>query len=163
MSNKLELVGIKTDDGRYYLCGKTAIADGYGRGVLDGFLVNGVLPTASFSPLWVISDSCPTKVSRMVRQRPINHRYELQDKELISEKLPEFIPRDEVATLIAYEWTWSNEMSQYQSLYKEIADPQPDKEEVIEFDLTVLCTVARVIAPTPMAFDVTKAWDESTG
>ncbi len=152
---KLDLVAIESECGKFYLCFRKVLTDRrYSTARLDGYLINGLVPKPTFSKYWVCTETRPERITVMVRRPDINHRYELLDKSLVSEKLPEFIDRDDVAVYDDdYEWEWIDEMRKYRSLYKLICDNQPDEEKEVMFDMEI-ALVASVVDPVKMHYRV---------
>jgi hypothetical protein len=163
-SKKLDIVAIKTNDGKYYITERKVVSNRWEHSALPGFLINGEEPLPTFEKDWVLVSGKPKKITKMEKQPRINIRYELLDKELSSEKLPEFIPRDEVATLDNdYDWVWNEAMRQYRSLYKLVWDEQPDKEQEYEFDLEICLTIPKVVDPVKMEYKIQKTAYETDG
>jgi len=161
----LEVIGIKTSDGKYYLSTKKEYNSSYGSNTMSKYLIDGEKPAETFDEKWVCVNSQPKKITKIVSQPNINYRYELQDKTLASKKLPEFIKREDVATYddSEYEWIWSEDMKQYRSLYKEISDKQPDLEEETEFSFELILSTEKVVDPIKMKYSVAKTWYKSDG
>lgn len=165
--NKLDLIGIKTDDGCIYISQRSKF-DKYTYGDDRGlhiYLFDNKKAATTFDKRWVRVDCEPKIISKLVSQPDINHRYELLDKSLISKTLPEFIEREKVATYNDenYCWIWSDEMSKYQSLYKLIFDKQPDKEIECDFELEIILGVERIVDPTKMEYRVMRTQWKSDG
>ena len=165
MNEKLDIVAIKTDNGRYYLALKKSVGNSYSSSGLFNYLINGETPKKTFDQGWVYVESEPKRISKMEPQKNTNYRYELQDKGLISEKIPEFINREDVATYDdnEYCWVWNEEMNQYRSLYKDVFDSHPDKEIEVEFTLEVILSVKDIIDPVKMSYQVSKSRWKSDG
>lgn len=153
-NDNLEIIAINASDGRYYISEKRTL-NGY-RSRLSEFMINGESPLPTFENDWYCIKSEPKQITKMIKQPNTNYRYELQDKALMSSKLPEFIDREAVAVEDGYDWVWNDDMSQYRSLYKEIFDTQPDREEVYNFEMEVILNVTEILNPVKMSYKVPK-------
>lgn len=159
-NDRLDIIAIKTESEEYYLSERKVMKGSYNHSCLKHLLIDGENPSPTFENEWVSVDSEPKRITKMVKQNNINHRYELQDKTLISDKLPEFIDREVVATKIDYDWVWNEDMAQYRSLYKEVSDEQPDKEEEYGFDCDVILEITEMVSPVKMAYKISRThWD----
>lgn len=138
----LTIIAIETDAG-YFIQEKTTSSYRNVSG-LETYLFDGEKPTKTFHPHWVKIPNKPLKIEIKVPQSPINHRYELIDKALQSEKIPLVFKRDEVAYYEEYEWKWKSEYLHLSSLYREVSDPQPNLLENIQFTFNVLLKVDKV-------------------
>jgi hypothetical protein len=75
-----------------------------------------------------------------VPQPNINHRYELKDVNMASDKIPFAFKREDVA-YYDYDndydggWCWKAEFSHLSSLYNEVSDEQPNILEEVEFEI----------------------------
>ncbi len=159
---KLDIIAVKTSDGKFYLAHKNVLGKSWNKGSLDRYLFDGKHPKKTFQNDWVCVESKPKKITTMVKQPDINHRYELQDKTLMSKKLPEFLLREEVATYDSndYSWDWHDDMAKYESLYKLIWEEQPTVEQVHYFTLEVVLTAPKVVDPVKMEYKVPKGFIE---
>jgi len=153
---KLNLIAIKTDDEKYYVCPEDVVSGklAYYNYPLDYYYFDNKKGVPTFREEWICLDSFPKTITKKVSQPNINYRFELRDKTLISEKLKEFIPREEVAYYSERdaEWFWEEDMIQYSSLYKLIWDTQEDKEEEVEFDIKVILSISKISAFTKMEY-----------
>ncbi len=139
---KLELIAIKTENGRYYICEKQSIERRYYKSSLSNFMINGKYPLPSFSENWHYVESKPEKITKMKKKPDINHRYELADKDLISDKMPEFLNIDD------------GRIEKYASLYEKTSDSQDDIEINCPFDLEIILTVDEIINPVEMSYKI---------
>lgn len=159
MSNdnkELNLVGIKTKVGKYYITERKCLDGCWNNNTLRYYLINGKNPNQSFHKEWVVVDELPKKITKMVKQPNINHRYVIQDKSLVSDKLPEVVKREDIAYYDKDDccWRFNDDMKQYRSLYEEVSDEQPDKEENIPFILNVEIEVDEVKEPLKMEYKI---------
>lgn len=150
----LDIIAAKTENEGYYLSERKSLTGRWNGSGLEHFLINGEKPLPTFEDDWIFVKSKPERITKMVKQQPINHRFELQDKSLMSEKLPEYLNRKDVAIKLDDGWRWKEEMTQYRSLYKQISDAQPDMEVEYKFDLEVILTVSEITDPVKMAYKV---------
>lgn len=60
-------------------------------GRIEHLLFDGVKPKQSFKPNWFVIDQYPTKIQREVKGGKINERWEINDKDMVSAKLPQVI------------------------------------------------------------------------
>ncbi len=117
----------------------------------DNLLFDGVRPSPSFHKDWSFIFPVPKKVSRLVNQPNINHRFVLIDDSLVCTKIPLTIRKDDAGetrkTCEGDKFFWKDELAIYQSLYVEVSDTQPDREEQLEFTFTVLFKVGDILPP----------------
>ena len=164
MSKKtLEIIAIKTEDGKYYISEKQSLDRYTYQSQLPEFMINGKSPLPTFEDNWYCVEFEPKQITKMAKQQNTNYRYELQDKDLISAKLPEFIDREAVAVEDGYYWVWNDDMNQYKSLYKEIFDSHPDKEVSIDFELEVVLSVTEIRDPVKMSYKIPKTQYKEDG
>ncbi len=109
----------------------------YGETELARYFIDGKKPVLSFNKKWVCVESKPKKIEVSVNQPDINHRYELIDKSLASDKFPEILNREDVAYYDQYEysWIWKPEYKHKESLYELKSDPQPDILQEVPFEI----------------------------
>lgn len=155
---RLDIIAVTTADGKYYLTERKTLDGTWNSSGLDRLLFDGAVPLPTFEKQWVCVKAKPKRIIKMVKQPHINYRYELQDKSMISDKLPEFMPRESVAMYDPenYAWDWNDDMKQYKSLYIEIHDEQPDIEERCEFTLEIVATTSKVVDPVEMSYETSK-------
>lgn len=157
----LNISAIETRNGWYLFDEGDIEKPPYSKSSLLGYLINSEKPQITFDKQWVKVLNKPEQIVKLTNQGYGNRRYELQDKSF-SDKLPEIImAKDvEVRDEDSREWNWNDEMKQYRSLYKLIRDKLPDKQENIEFTLTVLMTVDDISEPTKMAYPTIAKYGE---
>jgi hypothetical protein len=120
-------------------------------------MFDGEKPASTFRKFWVSVDHEPKKITEMVKQPNVNHRYKLINKSLLSDKFPEFIPEDEAKCVDGDGCkVWKNKYAGYDSLYSLTSDPQPDKEVEVEFSLEVALNVDKIEEPAKMGYKVEK-------
>lgn len=133
----LKIIGIKTNKG-YYIANsydeenKNWSSNPTG---LKKYLINGLKPEETFNKIWSFTKKEPETVQEYKSQPNINKRYELKDKDLVSDKIPEIIQYNEVETDDdCYCTNWTGKYAPYQSLYEFKSDEQLDKLVDTEFE-----------------------------
>lgn len=156
----MKIVAVKCDDGRIFI-------NEYGKSSYDcsikNLLFDGVLPEKSWCENWYIIQKEPIKLQKSVRQPDINHRYELIEKDMVSEKVPLVFKREDVATYYDYEWLWKSEFEHLKSLYRLVSDSQPDILEDVPFEFVVLMNVKDIPTPLQLSYDIQKTQWRSEG
>lgn len=150
----MKIYGIQTKDGVLL---SEKIEASYSSGTnLDSYFFNGEKPEKTFHKDWVSISSTPVKLEKTVSQKDINHRYELIDKELESEKFPLVFMRDDVAVYDSdeYEWYWKEEHRHLRSLYKSFSDKQPNKLVDMEFEYEQIAEVDEIKSPEGFQYTV---------
>jgi len=120
-------------------------------------------PKPSFNPHWYIVDKIPEKIEKEVKQPDINHRYELIDPEMESDKFPLVFQREDVAEYEDYSWTFKDEFRHLRSLYKAVSDPQPDVMEEVEFKIIAQVKIDEVDEYKGFSFPVYRGHWKSDG
>jgi hypothetical protein len=154
MSEPLKIFGVKTNSG-VLLSEKPT--ERYSRGTsLTNYLINGEKPESTFHIDWVTVKEKPESIEQLKSRPNINHRYELIDKSLESDKFPLVIDRKEVAYYDDddYYWVWKKEYSHLQSLYNEIYDKQDPEMVRIEFEYEQIAEVDEVKNPDGFSYTV---------
>lgn len=108
------------------------------------YFFDGKHPKQSFNKHWFIIDKIPIKIEEEVRQPDINHRYELINKELVSDKIPLGFIREDVAYYEDYCWYFKDEYKHLQSLYNLVSDPQPNIMKEVEFEIVAQVNIDEV-------------------
>lgn len=149
----MKIYGIQTKDGVLL---SEKIETSYSRSDLDNYFFNGEKPTKTFHKDWVRISSAPIKLEKTVSQKDINHRYELIDKELESEKFPLVFQREEVTCYNSdeYEYYWKEEYKHLRSLYKLFSDKQSDKLVEMEFEYEQIAEVDEIKNPEGFQYTV---------
>jgi hypothetical protein len=126
---------------------------------ISAYLFDGKTPNKTFHKDWLLISGYPKKTTKMVRQPDINHRYELIDKSMANEKLPLVFSRDDVAYYSKenYCWIFKQEYQHLQSLYSPVADSQPDKEELSEYQIEVVLEANDILASPLFDYEVYKS------
>ncbi|MEX0595128.1 MAG: hypothetical protein WD512_01420, partial [Candidatus Paceibacterota bacterium] len=158
----LEIIGVKTNEG-FYLSEQPN--DIYGRTNLANYLINGEHPKTTFHRNWVHVTGKPSKIEQFVSQPDINHRYELVDKSLESEKFPLVFQREDVTYYDEdeYERMWKDEFSHLRSLYELKYDKQDSKNVEVEFTYETICEIDEIKSPEGFSYQVQKTQWEHEG
>ena len=138
----IKLVGIKCKDKYFISRYKEARYSKFNN--TEDLLINGYLAMPTFHRDWNIVNKEPTTVQVAKRQPGINHRFELIDPSLASDKIPLVLNCEEVARYLDYEWVWREDYKTIQFLYKECSDKQPDILEDIDFEYETIVEVSEI-------------------
>ena len=95
MSEKItKMMVVKTDKGCFISdCFATSGYDyNYHKSVIERLLFNGKSPAATYYPNWYYIEEYPTLIQIEKEGNAINKRYELNDKSIATDKMPEIIP-----------------------------------------------------------------------
>lgn len=155
----LELILVKTQKENYIGNSKTSY-DSYRW--CNNILINKKEPKQSFKEGWIVVPD-NFEIGRMVHQPDINHRYEILDENLVSDKLKKVFFRDEIAEEVDYDWEFKDEYSQYKSLYKSVSDKQPDLYEKIEYNIVEEIYFDEIKEVSGFKYPVKKGQWESDG
>ncbi|MBT9174671.1 MAG: hypothetical protein DDT22_00332 [candidate division WS2 bacterium] len=107
---------------------------------IDRLLFDGIKSEKTYMPPWVVLPSVPSKVEVLTRQPNINHRYELADVSLKSDRIPLIIEKGK--TLEGE--TMAEWFCQISSLYIEKSDPQPDKLVPVSAEFNILMEIEKI-------------------
>ncbi|MCP4539440.1 MAG: hypothetical protein GY832_20070 [Chloroflexi bacterium] len=139
----MKIFAIKTQKG-YYITDDVN-ADRWHKNGFVNLFFDGEKPKPTFHKSWCFIPKEPTKIERLVPQDNTNHRYELIDPSMVSDKFPAIFQRDEVATYVDYEWAWCEEYKHLRSLYKPVSDSQPDVMKNIQFIFEVILELNEIV------------------
>lgn len=124
----MKIIGIKAKN--CYLLTDNIENKTYFTTKLGSLLFDGKSPKLTYKSDWYRLDKKPTKIQSLIKQYPINRRWELKDKSL-SDKFKEVYQYEEV--MVGYDVEdW---FSAIKGLYDFKQDEQPDKLENIDFEL----------------------------
>ena len=123
---------------------------------LEKLIINGKSPEKTFHPNWCIIDSEPITIQKYVKQPNINYRYELFDPTVKSDKIKLVLKREEALEYIDGEWDWKSKYEIYRSLYKAVADEQPDVLEYVAFEYKTIIEVKEIKEYKGFVYDVQK-------
>ena len=129
----MKIVAVKTKKG-YYITDDLESTE-YFKSKLGILFFDGKKPSPTFLKNWYFITAQPTKLERLVSQPDINHRYELIDKSMVSDKIPLVFQSNNVLT---EDGEWTTAYKHLKSLYKFASDPQPDILKDIEFTFEVI-------------------------
>lgn len=141
----MEFNTIKTNEGCYIQL------DHYGRYNENNLLFDGVSPTKTFDQKWYYIKDIPKKVTCLDEQLYINHRYELKDKSIVSEKFPLVFCKDDVTTK---DGDFTEEFSEISSLYKYVYDTPPRVEVELDVKFIIVADVVKVVKPSCFDYDI---------
>jgi hypothetical protein len=156
----MKITAIKTKEG-YYL---SANLINYGDSKLSTFLFNGKLPEPTFDNKWIFVEATsePMLIEREVSQPAINHRYELIDKSMSTDKIKEVFPRDVVSEYGEgrYGRQWKKEYAHLESLYELKSDEQPKIKELVDYALDVVLEIDEIKKHKGFSYQVQKTnWE----
>ncbi len=145
---------VKTDKGCFISdCFATGGYDfNYHRTAIKNLLFNGKKATDTYYPNWYYIEEFPDLIQVERDGEVINKRYELKDKSLASEKLPEVIPYEE-------EDSYSRNI--IESLYCFQSDRKPSYLEEVPYDIEVICEVDNYNFPPKVDYKGVKRVDFS--
>ena len=127
----------------------------YNSDVLPELFFDDKKPEKFWCEDWYIIHQYPNKVQREVRQSNINHRFELIDETMQSEKMPLVIKKED-AILESDGYEWKPKLSIYRSLYKEVSDKCPPVRENVDFNFQIVMKVKDAQKPDDFSYDVQK-------
>ncbi len=158
----MKIIAIECNDGRFFITDNLENKS-YFSSMLNKLFFDGKNPEPSFCKDWYIISAKPQRVQKEVFQPDINFRYELIDKTMKSEKIPNCFSRNEVLYINSKSGCsqWKNEYTHLKSLYELKSDNQPSKMEDVDFEFVVVMKVANIPSPGGFSYDVQKTqWEE---
>lgn len=162
MEEEIHLIAIEVGGKKFYIANKKGIGDEYFREYLERYLFDGKKSKPTFLKGWVLVDKLPERISEMNSQSNINYRFELQDKSLLSKKIPLVILKEDVVTK-EDSYVWKEDMAQYRSLYVENSDEQPDIEVGVPFTIETIMEVSEIVKPSEFGYIVPRSQWTSDG
>ena len=150
MAEKLKVYAIETNNGVFI--NRDPDNSRYGQSNFATNLFDGKQPQDTFQPNWSRIDNPPKRVSHIQDRPNINHRFELVDVSLASEKIPLVLSREQAGEFIGYEFNWKPEYVIYKSLYREVSDPQEPIEVDDEFEYIVLAVIDDIKEPKKISY-----------
>lgn len=125
---------------------------------LEKLIINGKTPKETFHSDWCIIDSKPITVQRYVKQPDTNHRYELIDITIKSDKIKLVLKEEDITeyNIASGGLRWKSEYEIYRSLYKKVSDKQPDILEDVEFKYETIMEVKEIKEYKGFVYDVQK-------
>lgn len=157
--HKLKIYGIETSSEVFLSDVENFGKEGYRDTSLTYYYFDGKLSKPSFNRNWVKVDSVPSTVEKLVSQPNINHRYELIEKEIASEKIPLVLKREEAKRFDAYEhyWKWKDEYRHLSSLYEEVSDEQPPKMVEVDFEYVQISEIEEIKDAAGFSYTVSRS------
>lgn len=125
---------------------------------------DGEQPQEAFLDKWFILGKVPKSITHKKYGGIINERYELKDKSLTSEKIPEVIDAS-LVTIHRYEGDegeheeWQGQYAGLQSLYARAFDTQPDIWEEIKFTFEVVLEVENMSIRPKFKYDLSTKYN----
>lgn len=141
--NKLNIIGIKCKD-CFFVTNYESKNSWNKYNSLNNFIINDKEPEKTFDCNWNKIEKEPIKIQQYESQPVINKRYELMDKTLISEKIPEILKYEDVIIQDDDDCIWKDIYRQYKSLYEYKYDIQPDILIDIEFQYKTILEVEEI-------------------
>lgn len=125
----------------------------------EKLLFNGNAPTKTFSTWWFQikkpeNDSLKVEIKK--HGEAINQRYEIKDKEFISERLPEIISYEDKEKYYDEDYDGYKILDNFYTYKYDIG---PDKIEEIDVEINILIELENYNFPTEFEFEATKKWN----
>ena len=117
---------------------------------LNSYRINDKIPEQSFHKSWSIIDDIPKKIEQKQATQNINYRYELIDKDLVSDKIPLIIDYHDVDR-ISYD-SWIGKYANLQSLYELKNDIKEEEWIPIEFTYETIFETDDIKVPEEINF-----------
>lgn len=130
---------------------------------LERFLIDGQIPLRTFHSKWVSVNKEPNLIQEYKKQPNINHRYELKDSTLASEKTPQILKREEVEISNDGEISWVEEFAMFRLMYQMCWDEQPDILVDVGFEYETIMKVDEIKEFEVFTYDVGKTRGERDG
>lgn len=161
------LIAVKTKGGYFY---SPYLVDENNRASVEGdfgryYLLNGTAPEPSWKSHWYFSKSKPEIIEHPQSPEQINHRFELINPEMASDKIPSTIKREDAcnqSTEYRWEYNWKPELAHLKSLYEAKHDEVPQPNKVLPFELNILMEVAVLQPPQNFSYQVKQRYDTYT-
>ncbi len=155
MSEKIiKIMVVKTDKGCFISdCFATSGYDyNYHKSVIGRLLFNGKLPTATYYPNWYYIEGYPTLIQIEKEGNAINKRYELNNKSIATDKMPEIIP---------YEKKEDYNYDVIENLYSFKYDREPNYLEEYPCEIQEVCEVDNYTFPPQIEYKGIHKWNYS--
>ncbi len=146
MSEKIKkIMVVKTDKGCFISdCFATSGYDyNYHKSVIEKLLFNGKSPIATYYPNWYYIEEYPSLIQVEKDGNAINKRYELYDKSIATDKMPEIIP---------YEEKEDYNYDVIESLYSFKYDREPNYLEEYPCEIQTVCEVDNFTFPPQIEY-----------
>lgn len=142
----MKLIAVETKDKMYLQDVNSEYSNN-----LMGYIINGEPAKLSFNKDWVVIDKTDSKmvIEKKICDTRENYRFELIDKNFVSDKVKFSIPRDEACYYDKYEgeWYWKHEYMMYESLYELVYDTVSHDNEIVEYEMEVVLQVDDINEP----------------
>lgn len=148
MNNLVNLIGVEIG-GKFYISIYNPNNSYSPYSGLSNYKINGKILSPSFNPYWYISDEPPTLLEVKQPAAYINHRYELKDETLKSDKIPLVIKYEEIEE---EDGVWYGRYNNLESLYKLCCDTTEEKYEPVEFSYQTVLSVEDIKCPETAVF-----------
>lgn len=133
----MKIYAVKLNDG--YVVTENIGNKSYFHPKLQNLYFDGNKPQNTFHKDWFYVKELPQIIEKDIKVPPTNHRYELIDKTMTSEKIPDVLYRDECCyENDEYGWTFKKEFAHLSSLYEYKRDEHPDIKESIDFEIEIV-------------------------
>jgi len=155
MSEKTtKIMVVKTDKGCFISdCFATSGYDyNYHKSVIERLLFNGKSPVATYYPNWYYIEEYPILIQIEKEGNAINKRYELNDKSIATDKMPEIIP---------YEKKEDYNYDVIGNLYSFKHDREPNYLEEYPCEIQVVCEVDNYTFPPQIEYTGIHKWNYS--
>lgn len=127
----------------------------YHSGRINNLYFDGKLPKPSFKKNWFVADHFPTTIQKKVSGEYVNRRWEINDKDMVSAKLPEVVfPTDT-------EFFDDEGNFRFASLYTTKYDKEPDTMEDVEIEWEMILDVPDFQYPPKVEFSGIHKWNYS--
>lgn len=149
-----KIMVVKTDKGCFISdCFATSGYDyNYHKSVIERLLFNGKPPAATYYPNWYYIEEYPTLIQTEKEGNAINKRYELNDKSIATDKMPEIIP---------YEKKEDYNYDVIENLYSFKYDREPNYLEEYPCEIQVVCEVDNYTFPPQIEYTGIHKWNYS--
>lgn len=115
------------------------------------YWINGLPLQSTYHSNWAEILEKPNRIQKLTDKKQTNYRYKLKDPSFKSDKVPEEVPRDEVAEYDSgyYEWAWKDEYEHLESLYELVWDEIEPTWEDVEFECEYITLDLPELQPPP--------------
>lgn len=139
----LKLVGIKSGNG--VLISDSPDENKYSHSNIGGKLFDGTPPQPTYHKNWFLIQKEPCEITVLVNGKQINHRYELKDLSLESDKFKASFLKDDVSYIDDdYELCFKNGFGDIHSLYSLVSDKEEDHYKRVEFEYVQIMEIDEI-------------------
>jgi hypothetical protein len=151
MEEKVKIIAVETEDGKYYYRSDNYKFKGYGY----KHLIDGKELVGTFHSDWYVVDSIPNKIEKLEEQPNINYRYVLKDKSMVSNNIALEVKKEDFMYLpVDGEEYVRDKYKDYYSLYEEVSDKQEPKKVDIDFEFEVIMKVKEIKESVDIPYDM---------